>query len=77
MEGTIISDKSKIIIKNLDTIKDQLVLWQITLKLEMQKQLKFNLIKKLFLIYYMIKIIVFIRKLRLNKLEKKLQIIKK
>ena len=61
-KGTIISDKSKILIKNLDTIKDQLVLLQIILKLEMQRQLKFKLIKKLALNYCMIKITVFIKK---------------
>ena len=61
-KGTIVSDKSKILIKNLDQIKDQLVLLQIILKLEMQRQLKFKLIKKLALNYCMTRIIAFIKK---------------
>jgi hypothetical protein len=41
----------------------------------MQKRLLLRQIKKLPLIYCMIKTIVFIKKLKLNKLEKKLQTI--
>ena len=40
----------------------------------MQKLLLLRQIKKLLLIYYIIKIIVFIKKLRLNKQKKKPQI---
>ena len=45
-KGKIVSDKSKIFIRNLNPKKDQLVQWQIMLKLGMQKVLLLKLIKK-------------------------------
>ena len=72
--GTIVSDKSKIIIKNLDKNKRPISAVADNFEVRNVKTIN-NLIKKIFLNYCMTKIIVFTKKLKLSRLEKKLQII--